>query len=212
MSINRVIKLLDRRRKKGLLFLTAAAVMAALSETDTYFLRDIAGLASIACDLAALYYIFITPGAGKRAAKKLETALLRLTRGILRLVKRVMDKLSFSNGRAYRGARMADGYRDTSEKISAVRIKPGRKKRRKYKNMDNIEKVRFLYEKKVILSVRHGAQLYECMTPNETGRVMIDGGYMKKSGSILIDTYNEARYDSDAVISDEAVENAKKSI
>lgn len=48
------------------------------------------------------------------------------------------------------------------------------------------------------------------MTPNEAGAMLVSEKYMKNESMELIDKYNFARYDDEAVVTDEMVERVKR--
>lgn len=199
--------LFTKRRIKGLGYLTVAVITAAGTYYTNGFIEQILSSVSIICDLQALNYIFTDEGTGRKIGKKIEKIMLRITKALLNFAKRIIEKFSFSNGRSFKGARMAKEYSDIKERTEGGI--PGRRKKKKYKRykyMSNVEKVRFLYDKKVTGAIKKGVPLEEYMTPNEAGRIMMDEKYMKRSENVLIGTYNAARYDDEAVITDEMVD------
>lgn len=132
--------------------------------------------------------------------------MVSFTRAVFKFIKKVMDKLSLSHGKSFKTVKMIKGYNDVTEKAGGdYADKKKKKKHKRYKYMDNVEKVRFLYEKRVTGAIKNGIEIEESMTPIEAGDIMAREKYMKDNNDILIETYNQARYDDKSVITDDMV-------
>ena len=207
---SRLIKLLTKRRIKGLILLGISLVLALMTLCTNRFVEQMLSAVSIVCLLIGLDYILITPELGKKITLVIEEILLFITKKVFYYIRKIISKFSFSNGKSFKGARMIKGYSDITEHINENgSVVKSKKRHKRYKNMDNIEKVRFLYEKKVTGAIKKGVPIEESMTPNEAGETMKTKKYMKKSEDILIGTYNVARYDDEAIITDEMVKRIK---
>ncbi len=92
----------------------------------------------------------------------------------------------------------------------------GREKRKKranykrYKLMDNREKVRYLYYKIVTKAVRKGFGFKESDTPYEVNGKLVNRKYLKNNDMKLGEIYNISRYDSEGEITDKMVEVMKE--
>lgn len=207
---NNLLKLLTKRRIKGLIILFISLVTSTATMFVNKFAEQMLSAVSIVSLLIALDYILITPEKGRKIVCAIKEILIFVTQKIFDFVKMVISRFSFSNGRSFKATGMIKGYSDTSERINTGSyVTKTKKKHKRYKNMDNIEKVRYLYEKKITGALKRGIPLEESMTPNEAGELMKQRRYMKKSENVLIGTYNFARYDEEALITDEMVKNIK---
>jgi hypothetical protein len=164
---------------------------------------------SFAGKVKRLFFSIHPKKAGKKLLKKAENVIKTLFEIVMKIADKLREKFSINSSGSYKLTHMAKGYVDTKEKIGAASGKRGRKKRKKYKDMNNIEKIRFLYEKKVTGAVKKGIEIEKSLTPNETGERMVERKYMKENGMELIKRYNAARYDDAAEIADEMVERVR---
>lgn len=223
--MHRLKSFFNRRRVAGLCVGAAAVLFAVLSMYSNYWVYYLCKTLCVMCILIALYLIFLSPSVRKVLLEILEEVLLRITRRILeiaekiidvitnairKIIKKIKDKFSFGTNGSYKGKRMAKGYVDIKEKVGANGRKGARKRKKKFKDMDNVEKVRFLYERKMVGAIKNGIRVEESMTPNEAGSMLVKYRHMKNEGMELIDKYNFARYDDEGVITDDMVERVKK--
>lgn len=203
-------KIFTRRRITGIFYLVGAVITAVLTLFTEGNNERALSIISLICDGAALCYIFINDGIGKKIKGGVESIFSTMKKAIIRFAKKLAEKFSMSTGRAFRGKGFIRAYDELHERVGARDSQMRKKKKRKkYKDMDNAEKIRYMYEKKVNGAIKKGVPLNETMTPIEVGDTMVEDGYMKENGSVLIDTYNMARYDDLASISKEQVERAK---
>lgn len=224
-NMHKLKSFFNRRRMAGLCFAAAAVLFAVLSMYANYWVYYVCKALCVMCILIALNLIFLSPSIRKILLEVLEEILLRITRrileiadkiievitnAILKIIKKIKDKLSFGTNGSYKGKRMAKGYVDIKEKVGANGRKGARKRKKKFKDMDNTEKVRFLYERKIAGAIKNGIRVEESMTPNEAGGMLIKYRHMKNESMELIDKYNYARYDDERVVTDEMVERVKK--
>lgn len=215
----------NRRRIIGLCAAGFAVLFGVLSEYANYMLHYVCIGICIAFIITAINLIFLTPSIRKVILNVLEEMLLRFTKRILniaekivtviaeairKIINKIKEKFSFGTNGAYKGRRMAKDYVDIKERVGVNARKNSKKRKKKYKDMDNIERIRFLYEKKVTGAIKSGVKVEESMTPNEAGGMMIEYRHMKSEGMELIDKYNFARYDDEVVITDEMVERVRK--
>lgn len=143
-------------------------------------------------------------------ADKAKFLISSIREAIRKIVQKLKDKFSLNANGIYKGARIAKEYVDVKEKIPSFTKKASKKRRKKYKDMDNIEKIRFLYEKKITGAMKKGIKIEENMTPGEAGNMLVARKYMNNEGMELIDNYNIARYDDEAVMTDDVVERVKR--
>lgn len=211
-----------KRRTKGYICLSMAVLFAVL--TVVYREKYLISMASasILFDLLTLNYIFLEK-IFSEAKKKLSDRfhffmevfagiVILATKKTVGIFKRIAAKLSLSGGRGYRGSNLAKGYYDYSEKIEKGKVARVKRKRKRYKNMDNREKIRYLYDRKLTEAEKKGAAFTGDMTPLETEAVMLEKRYMSEKQHIIIAGYNEARYNDEAQIGDEMVDMVKKSL
>lgn len=229
----------NRRRRAGLCVFFTGIVFVILTFYTNYFVHRLCKMLAIVCIPVGIY-LFLVPSFFTRIIlQELEKIMLFITRKIhenlkrltdkfakivnkvgsvarvitkfiRNIVKRLKDKFSFGTNGIYKGARMAKGYVDVKERAAAGKGKAVRRKKKKYKNMNNVEKVRYHYEKKITGAMKSGIKIEESMTPNEKGNMLVSHKYMKNESMELIDKYNFARYDEEAVITDDMVERVKR--
>ncbi len=204
---NKLKAFLNRRRKAGLLAFGAAIIFAILAMATNYGVSHVCKAFCIISVLVAVDLIFLSPLLIADKAKFLISSIRKVIR---KIVQKLKDKFSLNANGIYKGARIAKEYVDVKEKIPSFAKKAAKKRRKKYKDMDNIEKIRFLYEKKIAGAMKKGIKIEETMTPNETGNVLVAHKYMNNEGMELIDNYNIARYDDEAVMTDDVVERVKR--
>lgn len=125
------------------------------------------------------------------------------------LVIKVFDALLNISSNS-RGDRLVNitGYKDNVLKVRADKKKK-RARFKNWKNMDNKERVRFLYYKTVTGAIKKGYRFKKWETPNETGEGMIKGRYVKPEKQLVVECYNETRYNDNAVVSHEIVEKLR---
>ncbi|MFG6325752.1 MAG: hypothetical protein K1W00_02770 [Lachnospiraceae bacterium] len=237
--IGRLKVFFNRRRRAGFCVFFAGIGFTLLTLYTNYFVWRLCMLLAIVCIPVGIYLFFVPDYVVRMILHKLEGIVLFITRKIQEnlkklgnkitkiankagraaraitkfiknIVRRLMDKFSFGTNGIYKGARLAKGYVDVKEKAAAGKGKAVRRKKKKYKYMDNVEKVRYHYEKKIAGAVRRGIRIEESMTPNEAGAMLVSEKYMKNESMELIDKYNFARYDEEAVVTDEMVERVKR--
>ena len=236
---SRLKGIFNKRRRVGLCVLFTGILFAILTSFTNYFLHLVCKAIAIVCISVGLYIIFIPSYVSRIILEELKSIMFSITRKILSNLKRLTDKLtkvmskvgsvfsiitkfirnvikkikekfSFGTNGAYKGPRMANGYVDVKEKAAIDKGKAVRRKKKKYKNMNNVERIRFFYERKVTGAMKSGIEVEESMTPNETGTMLVSHKYMKDESMELIDKYNFARYDDEAVVTDDMVERVKK--
>lgn len=195
-----------KRRITGLVFLAGALITAWAALHTKGFMQQMLSVLSIFFDMGALYCICISMESERKCAKRIKSFMVSFTRAVFKFIKKVMDKLSLSHGKSFNTVKMIKGYNDVTEKAGGdYADKKKKKKHKRYKYMDNVEKVRFLYEKRVTGAIKNGIEIEESMTPIEAGDIMAREKYMKDNNDILIETYNQARYDDKSVITDDMV-------
>lgn len=224
-GICKLKSLFSRRRAAGMCFGAAAVLFAVLSMYADYLVCCLCKALCVICILIAIHLIFFSPSVRKALRLGLEEVLIRFTGKILdiaekmmdvianaihKIIKKIRDKFSFGTNGSYKGKIMAKGYVDVKERVGVNEKKGTRRRRKKFKDMDNVEKVRFLYERKMVGAKKSGIKIEESMTPNEAGSMLVKYRHMKNEGMELIDKYNFARYDDEGVITDEMVERVKK--
>lgn len=236
---NRLKDFFNRRRRAGLCVFFAGLLFVILTFYTNYFVYHLCKFLAILCIPVGIYLFFVPAFVIRIILQELERVMLFITRKIhenlkkltsrftkivnkvgkaaraitkfiRNIVRRLMDKFSFGTNGIYKGARLANGYVDVKEKAAVGKGKAVRRKRKKYKYMDNVERVRYLYEKKVTGAMKSGIEVEESMTPNEIGGMLVVRRYMKNESMELIDKYNFARYDDEAIITDDMVERVKK--
>lgn len=229
----------NRRRRVGLCVFFTGILFVILTFYTNYFVHRLCEFLAIVCIPVGIYLFFVPAFVIRIILQELERIMLSITRKIhenlkrltgrftkivnkvgkvaraitkfiRNIARRLRDKFSFGTNGIYKGARLAKGYVDVKERAEAGKGKAVRRKKKKYKYMDNVEKVRYLYEKKVTGAMKSGIEVEESMTPNETGDMLVVRRYMKNESKELIDKYNFARYDDEAVITDDMVERVKR--
>lgn len=204
---NKLKDFFNRRRKSGLLTFGAAIIFAVFAMVTNYGVSYVCKAFCIISVLIAVDLIFLPP---LQIADKAKFLISSIREVIRKIVQKLKDKFSLNANGIYKGARIAKEYVDVKEKIPSFEKKAAKKRRKKYKDMDNIEKIRFLYEKKITGAMKKGIKIEETMTPNETGNVLVAHKYMNNESMELIDKYNIARYDEEAVMTDDVVERVKR--
>lgn len=141
-----------------------------------------------------------------KIVKKVSEFVFSITIGI---VLRVFDSFfNMASGSRSMEIENITGYEDS---VSSVRVRKKRKKAnyKRYKLMDNREKVRFLYYKKVTKAVRKGYFFKESDTAFEVKDKLIERKYISEEEKDLGEIYSLSRYDSKSEITDEMVEALK---
>lgn len=204
---NKLNGFFNRRRKAGLLAFGAAIIFAVFAMVTKYGVSYVCKAFCIISVLIAVDLIFLPP---LQIADKAKFLISSIREVIRKIVQKLKDKFSLNANGIYKGARIAKEYVDVKEKIPSFEKKAAKKRRKKYKDMDNIEKIRFLYEKKITGAMKKGIKIEENMTPGEAGKMLVERKYMNNEGMELIDNYNIARYDDEAVMTDDVVERVKR--
>lgn len=209
--ISELIKLINKRRLKGLFYLLMAIVTASMTflKLDP-ITHQIVSLASLFFDVLAIKRIFFTKDI-KKGRPSYKKTLMRLSEMVIKVINKLLEKVTMLFEKKFKGLGVIRDYNDSIEKLDIKsKNKTKKKKRKKYKNMDNIERIRFLYEKKVNGAINKGIKIEKNMTPIESNNKMIQKEYIEKSDIVLAYTYNLARYNDEADITNTMVENIKK--
>lgn len=207
-----LVRLINKRRIRGLVFLLMAIVTAVM----TFFVKDVimeqfVSILSLVFDVLAINRIFFSEDFKKNSINYIRKVILRLSEKVINALTKLFGKMNMFSDKKFKRLSIIRDYKDSIEKLdynSKDKIK--RKKRKKYKNMTNVEKTRFLYEKKVNGAIKKGIKIEKNMTPIESSNKMIQKEYIEKPDIVLADTYNLARYNDEADITNIMVENIKK--
>ena len=126
------------------------------------------------------------------------------------LVFRIFDALlNMTHTNRNGKLKIITGYQD--KEIAVAREKHRRRASyKRYKLMDNREKVRYLYYKIVTKAMRKGFGFKESDTPYEVNGKLVDRKYIKNRDMQLGGIYNISRYDSKSEITDKMVEILKE--
>ncbi len=146
---------------------------------------------------------------GSKLKKIFESFKDAIEEVIGKIIAKIAELFGMSGGRGYGDKRFLQGYEDVSIKVEK---KQSKKKRfeKKYKDMDNRERIRFFYSKMMNKQIKKGYKFKWSKTPTEHERILLEYDKIEKDGTLLFDSYNEARYYKNAVITEENVENVKK--
>ncbi|MBP3338447.1 MAG: hypothetical protein J6L69_03500 [Lachnospiraceae bacterium] len=141
------------------------------------------------------------------AVKKVASVLYNLTIGF---VSRVFDILfNMATGNRESRLKKISGYEDTVYSVDRKR-KKRKAEYKKYKDMNNSEKVQFLYYKSVTKAIKKGFYFKESDTAFEVNERMLDRKYLKNSGFELGEIYSVGKYAADGRVTDEMVEKMKE--
>ena len=126
-----------------------------------------------------------------------------------KVVKKIAELLGLTGGRGYGDKRFLQDYKDVSIKIGKT---PSKKKKfaKKYKDMDNRERIRFFYSRMMNRQIKKGYKFKPSRTASEHGEILLKYEKISQEGEFLFDSYNVARYNERGIITDENVENVKK--
>lgn len=192
-----------------LLFLTAVVCMFFMTkeEPDSED-RLILQVISIVCMALSLVCV-VSRDSGKKLKELINTIKEFVEEFVGKIVAKIAEFLGLTGGRGYGNKRFLQDYKDVSIKIG----KPQSKKKRfekKYKDMDNRERIRFFYSKMMNRQIRKGYKFKPSRTASEHGEILLKYEKISQEGEFLFDSYNVARYDSGGIITEENVENVKK--
>jgi len=120
------------------------------------------------------------------------------------IIRRIQNALGMSSG-SHKGVFHIKNYDDETESIGngAGHTRKRRPKFKKWKDMDNQEKVRFIYAKRNLKHIKKGYVYKESATPNEVLEDMIGKKLETEQTRELYDLYNPARYKLKFDVSDD---------
>lgn len=194
----------------ALLFLTAAAVITGISaglEQDDSTRLWYQILAAV-CLAAALVCAFGEEGT--KGLKKAVAACKEFFQSFAgKIIQAIASIFGMRLGRGYQGASFIRDYRDTSYKVKKENVLR-KKAQKRYRDMDNRERVRYFYGKLVNKQIKKGFSFQYSYTANEVGKKLMESEKISHASEILFVKYNEARYNAGANITEEDVEKVKK--
>lgn len=122
---------------------------------------------------------------------------------IIDLIAKAYELLSLTTSR---GLQQIKGYKDERIKIEYTKEEYKSKIRfKKWKKMDNRERIRYLYAKSIIRWIKAGFDFETYDTPKEIGVKLESQKRMKNEDQPLFDLYNQARYEQNSEIDDDMV-------
>lgn len=125
-------------------------------------------------------------------------------------VRKILEGIFGSRtGKEYHAADYIRGFHDESYHVRKQE-KGVRAARKRYKEMDNRERIRYFYSELLKKQRRKGFSFSFSNTANEIGRKMEEEKRISEKGRIFFQKYNEARYNLNADITSEEVEKMKK--
>ena len=192
-----------------ILFLAAAVIFTIVSmeyePSDST--RQCYQILGAICIAGALMCVF-----GEDGAKGLKKAAQNFRSFFQGFAKKIAHKIAsmfgIHSGKGYKGTGLITDYQDISIKVkrNAAQKKP----QKRYKDMNNSERIRYFYGKLVNRQIKKGF-LFRCsFTADEIENRLMEDKKISSSSHILFQTYNEERYDIKADIISEDVEKIKK--
>lgn len=112
-------------------------------------------------------------------------------------------------GKEFKSTAFIRDFQDESYRIRK-KEKGIRTVRKRYKDMDNRERIRYFYRGLLKKQWKKGFSFSFSNTANEIGRKMEEEKRISEKGRIFFHQYNEARYNMDADITSEEVEKIKR--
>lgn len=205
------IKYIINRMKKGIIWIIMGVFLIMYRPYVGEFGKQLFLTAGVLCIIYGVLYIFWNYLSKSRAVMVIGRTIKRMAEAIDKVIKKILGKFSMSQGARFSNARYIKGYEDTSEKASAnIREIKNKKKRKRFKNMDAIEKIRYIYEKRTLYAIKRGAEIEGYMTPRQVGTEMEKKGIFAEDNKKFIELYNYVRYDEQAVVDEKAVHQLRK--
>lgn len=150
---------------------------------------------------------------GDDGAKGLKKAISAVKDFIGDIVEKIVSKLEsiFGSrfGRGYGGNRVIEDYKDQAFYIGNSG-KTKRIRRKKFKDMDNREKVRFFYERLINAKIKKGFLFHSSDSPNEIEEKLKVEKRITDRANEIFSQYNQARYNENSIVTEEQVEKIKK--
>lgn len=146
---------------------------------------------------------------GKKLKEFFEKVREAIQEFVEKLVTKLANLLGLTGGRGYGDKRFLQEYTDVSVKVGK---NPSKKKKfsKKYKDMNNRERIRFFYSKLMNRQIKKGYRFKSSRTASEHGEILLKYEKISQEGQQLFDSYNVARYDTRGIITEENVEKVKK--
>lgn len=193
----------------GIFFLAVAAVIEGMSgklkldDSQKLWYQMIASVCIAGCILC------IFGDSGAKGVKKIVQAWKQFFESLAEKLVHILESIfGVRMGKGYKGTGFINDYQDTSCKVEKNR-KSRRKSWKRYKDMDNRERIRYFYGKLVNKQIRKGYPFRYSSTASEIGKDLYQRGSVSANCGELFDEYNEARYHVCAEITDEEVEKIK---
>lgn len=192
-----------------ILFLAAAVIFTTVSmefEPSDSTRQRYQMFAAI-CIAGALMCVFGEDGA--KGLKKAAQGIRGFFQGFAKKVAGVLASMfGMRSGKGYKGAGLIRDYQDTSVKIKrgAAQKKP----QKRYKDMNNAERIRYFYGKLINKQIKRGFCFRSSDTADEIKKQLIENRKIASSSKVLFQKYNRARYDTKADITEDDVEKIKK--
>lgn len=141
------------------------------------------------------------------ALKKVFERLLSAAVAIANKLRRLFDMGTNSRHRG----NIIRGYEDEISSVEERKAGKRRKRYKKWRDMDNKERVRFIFAKRMSKRIREGFEYEFSATPYENTERLVASSREEKDIYELTDTYNRARYDEGYVPEDDRVSFLRKS-
>jgi len=194
-----VDKIFTKRRIWGIVFLITSVILAFYIE-----LAEKSETEKKAAEIITIFFLYLSITHMYFEKNIRKNIILRLKEFIKRKLDNIIKYFEIRKTKKYRDPEFIKGYTDVSTRIQiSPFIRKKKKKFKNYKNMNNREKIRFLFYKRVKKEVKRGYVFKDYMTPSENIKGMLNDKYLIKNSNEIIDIYNEARYnDKSEVIED----------
>ena len=192
-------KIFTKRRIWGVVFLLISVILSFYIE-----LVDKTETEKKAAEIITIIFLYLSI-THMYFEKNIRTNIfLRLKEFVKRRIDKLIKYFEIRKAKKYKDPEFIKGYTDVSTRIQISPFKRKKKNKFKnYKNMNNREKVRFLFYKRVRKEVKRGYLYKDYKTPRENISDMLNDKYLIKNSEEMIDIYNEARYnDKSEVIED----------
>lgn len=194
----------------GIFFLAAAAFFVGVSGKMNLDDSQKLWYQMITSICLAVSILCILGDTGAKGIKKFVQVWKQFCESLAEKLVHILQSIfGFHTGKGYRGAGFINDYQDTSCKVEKNR-KSRRKPWKRYKDMDNRERIRYFYGKLVTRQIKKGYPFRASSTASEIGKDLYRRGNVSANCGELFDEYNEARYHVCAEITDEEVEKIKK--
>lgn len=159
------------------------------------------------CIAGALICVFGEDGAKglKKAAQNFRSFFQGFAK---KIVQKFASMFGMRSGKGYKGTGFITDYQDTSIKIKKNTVQ--KKNQKRYKDMNNAERIRYFYVKLLHRQIKKGF-LFRCsFTADEIEKQLLEDKKISSCSHGLFQIYNEARYNIKADITSEDVEKIKK--